>query len=157
MGSYSRSLSSEVEHDLGIEVVDSPIEVARKSDAVSVHLALCKETRSLLDKNFFAALKPGSIFINTARGAVVREAEMIEVLRERSDITAVLDVTDPEPPEEGSPLYDLPNVILTPHIAGSMDAECHRMARYMVDELRRFIDGQPVQRRVSREQADRLA
>ncbi len=53
-------------------------------------------------------------------------------------------MTDPEPPVKGSPLYTLPNVILTPHIAGSKDAECRRMGRAMVDELTRYLAGEPL-------------
>jgi phosphoglycerate dehydrogenase-like enzyme len=100
-----------------------------------------------------ASMKQGATFINTARGAIVRENEMIEVLKQRPDLQAVLDVTYPEPPAAGSPLYTLPNVILTPHIAGSMDAECRRMGRYMVEELRRYVAGKPLRWEVTREAA----
>ena len=62
---------------------------------------------------------------------------MIEVLQRRADLTAILDVTHPEPLVKDSPLFTLPNVILTPHIAGSLDGECARMGRYMVEELER--------------------
>jgi phosphoglycerate dehydrogenase-like enzyme len=102
-------------------------------------------------------MKPYATFINTARGAVVREPEMIEVLRARPDLVAVLDVTYPEPPAPDSPLYDLPNVIYTPHIAGSMDHECYRMGQMMVDELRRYVNGQPLRHALSREQIARMA
>jgi phosphoglycerate dehydrogenase-like enzyme len=104
-----------------------------------------------------ASMRPGATFINTARGAIVREGEMIEVLAGRPDLFAVLDVTYPEPPEPGSPLYTLPNVVLTPHIAGSMDRECERMGRYMVDELERYLAGEPLQWAISREEAANLA
>ena len=82
---------------------------------------------------------------------------MIAVLRARPDIQAVLDVTHPEPPDAGSPLYSLPNVVLTPHIAGSMEGECRRMGRYMVDELRRFVTGEPLKWQITRERAALLA
>jgi len=82
---------------------------------------------------------------------------MIEVLRQRPDLFAVLDVTYPEPPQPGSPLYTLPNVVLTPHIAGSMDGECRRMGRTMVEELRRYLAGEPLQWEITREAAARLA
>jgi phosphoglycerate dehydrogenase-like enzyme len=102
-------------------------------------------------------MKPSSTFINTARGGVVNEPEMIDVLRQRPDLTAILDVTDPEPPAPGSPLYELPNVVLTPHIAGSVDAECRRMGQYAIDECRRWIAGEPLKYQVTRELAERLA
>ena len=76
-----------------------------------------------------------------ARGAL-REDDLIRVLTERPDVTALLDVTFPEPPADGSALYALENCILTPHIAGSSGNEVHRMSEYMKDEYRRFSSGQ---------------
>jgi phosphoglycerate dehydrogenase-like enzyme len=107
--------------------------------------------------NLLRSMKGGSTFINTSRGALVREAEMIEVLSERPDLTAVLDVTDPEPPVAGSPLYILPNVVLTPHIAGSRGAEVRRMADWMLDECGAWLSGHPVRYEVTRENLSRMA
>jgi phosphoglycerate dehydrogenase-like enzyme len=104
-----------------------------------------------------ASMPADATFINTARGAVVNEPEMIEVLKERPDLTAVLDVTHPEPPATGSPLYTLPNVVLTPHIAGSLDGECRRMGSYAVEECRRYLAGEPPLWQITRETAARLA
>lgn len=111
----------------------------------------------MLGREHFAAMKPGATFLNTARGAIVREAELIEVLRARPDLLAVLDVTYPEPPVPGSPFYTLPNVILTPHIAGSLDQECQRMGQIVVDELKRFLAGEPLQWAISQQQAAVMA
>ena len=86
-------------------------------------------------------MRYGATFINTGRGAQVNEADMIAVLKERPDLTALLDVTYPEPPEPGSELYTLPNVKLSGHIAGSINNEVHRMSEYMIDEFKRFISG----------------
>ena len=132
-------------------------EVFRRSDVVSLHTPWLKETEGLITGDHIASMQPGATFINTARGAVVRESEMIQVLQQRPDLFAVLDVTYPEPPEPGSPLYSLPNVILTPHIAGSMDRECLRMGRLMVDELKRYLRGDPLQWSITREKAALLA
>jgi len=63
----------------------------------------------------------------------------------------------PEPPEPGSPLYTLPNVLLTPHIAGSMDTECRRMGQYMIAELRRYLAGEPLYWGITRERAQIIA
>lgn len=131
--------------------------VFRQADVVSLHTPWIKETEGLITGAHFESMKPGSTFINTARGAIVRETEMIEVLRQRPDLTAVLDVTYPEPPAPGSPLYTLPNVVLTPHIAGSMDHECRRMGRYVVEDLQRFLKNEPLKWQVSQELAARLA
>ncbi|MBL7201680.1 MAG: hydroxyacid dehydrogenase [Anaerolineae bacterium] len=132
-------------------------EVFARSDVVSMHTPWLKETEGMITGEHFAAMKPNATFINTARGAVVREGEMIEVLRERTDLFAVLDVTYPEPPEPGSPLYTLPNVVLTPHIAGSLSGECRRMGGYVVEELKRYLCGEPQLWPISREQAATLA
>ena len=132
-------------------------EVFRRADVVSVHTPWLKETEGLITGVHFAAMRPNAAFINTARGAVVREPEMTAVLQQRPDLTAVLDVTHPEPPKPGSPLYTLPNVILTPHIAGSMDAECWRMGHTMAEELVRFVRGEPLRWEIHRDQASILA
>ena len=132
-------------------------EVFKRSDVVSLHTPWLKETEGMIRGEHFESMKAGATFINTARGAVVREKEMIEVLRKREDLFAVLDVTRPEPPEAGSPLYILPNVVLTPHIAGSMDGECRRMGRYMVRELERYLRGEPLEWAITKEIAEKLA
>jgi phosphoglycerate dehydrogenase-like enzyme len=82
---------------------------------------------------------------------------MVSVLRGRPDVWAVLDVTYPEPPEPDSPLYDLPNVVLTPHIAGSLGRECRRMGRLVVDELRRYVAGEPLVHEITKERATVMA
>ena len=129
----------------------------RESDVVSLHTPWLKETERMIRSAHFRAMQPGATFINTARGAIVDEAEMIEVLQQRPDIFAVLDVTYPEPPRPGSPLYSLPNVVLTPHIAGSMSGECRRMARFMIEELDRYLAGEPLRWQVTEKMACRMA
>jgi phosphoglycerate dehydrogenase-like enzyme len=128
-----------------------------QADVVSLHTPNLPSTRGMITGAHFSAMKSGASFINTARGAVVRETEMLQVLARRPDLTAVLDVTDPEPPVPGSALYSLPNVILTPHIAGSLQGECRRMGRYMLEELQRYLAGEPLRWTITREQAARLA
>jgi len=145
-----------VAKELGVTLV--PLEeVFARSRVVSLHAPWLKETEGLITGALLSSMPPGGTFINTARGAIVNEPEMIAVLQARPDFTAVLDVTWPEPARADSPLYDLPNVILTPHIAGSQQGECARMARYMIDEYHRFLHGEPLQWSVSREAAARMA
>ncbi len=132
-------------------------EAFRQGDVVSLHTPWLKETEGMITGAHFRLMKEGATFINTARGAVVDEPEMIEALQARPDLFAILDVTWPEPPLEGSPLYALPNVVLTPHIAGAMNGECRRMGREMVDELRRYLNGEPLHRSITQKQAARLA
>ncbi len=141
---------------LGVTLV-SLDDVFTQSQVVSLHTPNLPETAGMITGNHFRAMQPYTTFINTARGAVIREPEMIEVLQQRPDLVAVLDVTSPEPPVPESPLWTLPNVTLTPHMAGSMNHECRRMGRYAVDEMTRYLDGEPLQWRLRREQVQRMA
>lgn len=153
---YDPYLSAADARELRVEL--SPLdELFRRSDVVSLHTPLLAETRGLIRGEHFAAMKPGATFLNTARGAIVREPELIEVLRHRSDLTAWLDVTEHEPPASGSPLYTLPNIILTPHIAGSLGRECRRFGRLMVEELDRYLAGTSLAHQVIRGHVARLA
>jgi phosphoglycerate dehydrogenase-like enzyme len=145
-----------IAHEMGVTLV-SLEDVFSRSRVVSLHAPWLQETEGLVTGDLLASMPLGGTFINTARGAVVRENELIDVLRLRPDLTAVLDVTWPEPPAADSALYDLPNVFLTPHIAGSEQGECARMARYMIDEYHRFLHGEPLQWSVTREAAARMA
>ena len=141
---------------LDVECVSLDDAFAR-ADIVSLHTPLLPATQGLVRGHHFAAMKSGATFINTARGAVVRESEMIEVLRRRPDLHAVLDVTDPEPPASDSPLFDLTNVTVTPHIAGTCPAEAPRLGRAMIDELRRWLRGEPLLHQVTASQSAHLA
>lgn len=112
------------------------------SDLVTVHAPQLPATHHLLGARELALMPDGATLINTARGSLVDEAALLaELVTGR--LHAVLDVTDPEPPPVGSPLYDLPNVLLTPHVAGSLGGELHRMADHALDEVARFGAGLP--------------
>lgn len=141
---------------LGIEMVSLET-VFRRCDVVSLHTPWLKETEGMIRGRHFELMKKHATFLNTARGAVVNEPEMIEVLKRRADITALLDVTYPEPPAADSPLWSMPNVILTPHIAGSQDRECRRMGRLMLDEFDRWNRGDSLKWAINREKAALLA
>ncbi len=105
----------------------------------------------------FDAMKPDATFVNTARGAIVNEPEMVACLERRPDLQAILDVTCPEPPAPDSPLYTLPNVSLTPHIAGSLDTECWRLGDAMADEFERYLDDLPLRWEITREKIATMA
>lgn len=153
---YDPFIKPEDARALGVKIC-SLEEVFAQADVVSCHTPWLPETVKMLKREHFAAMKPGASFINTARGAVVDEDGLISVLKERPDITAVLDVTYPEPAEAGSPFYTLPNVVLTPHIAGSLNGECRRMAHYMIAEYDRMISGQPVKWELNHKLAQTMA
>lgn len=140
---YSTSLTQEEADRIGVRKT-SIEEIYATCDVVSLHTALLPETEGMIRGTHFRLMKAGATFINTARGAVVNQPEMVEVLRERPEIFAVLDVVDPEPPLPGDPLFELPNVIMTPHISGSMQNECRRLGQNTIDEFKRFLEGQPL-------------
>jgi len=148
--------SEEQATELGVELV-SLGEAFGRGDIVSPHAPLLPETTGMIRREHFSAMKHGATFINTARGALVRENEMIDGLRERPDLHAVLDVTETEPPAQDSPLYELANVVLTPHIAGTCEREAARLGRAMVDDFHRWRKGEPLRHQISETQAARLA
>jgi phosphoglycerate dehydrogenase-like enzyme len=123
-------------------------ELFDRSDVVSLHAPSTPATEGMIGSELLRSMKRGATFINTARGKVVRENELIDVLERRPDLQAVLDVTETEPLSADSPLITLPNVVLTPHIAGSQGRECQRMGDYMVEELDRYMRGVPLLWRV---------
>jgi phosphoglycerate dehydrogenase-like enzyme len=123
-------------------------ELIARSDVVSLHVPNLPATRHMVSTAFLEAMKRGATLINTSRGAVVDENALVEVLSRRADLFAVLDVTDPEPPAAGSPLFSLPNIVVTPHIAGSLGKERRRQGRLMAEELARYVAGEPMQHEV---------
>jgi phosphoglycerate dehydrogenase-like enzyme len=153
---YCPFLTEESAAELGVERA-SLRDVFRRSDVVSIHTPMLPETAGLITGELISSMKEGATLINTARGGVVQETEMIEVLRRRSDLSAILDVCNPEPPVPNSPLVRLPNVILTPHISGSLGPECRRLGRCMVEELSRYLAGKPLRWRITEELAAKLA
>ena len=99
----------------GVEKVDDLSELLRCADVVTLHCLLTDETRKLIDRESLALMKPTALLINCARGPIVDEAALIEALENGKLAGAGLDVTDPEPVAPDSPLFKLPNVIVTPH------------------------------------------
>lgn len=135
-------LSDEAALALGVEKVDLETAFAR-GDVVSNHIANLPATQEMLTGAHFDSMPENATFINTGRGQTVRESEMIAVLERRSDLTAQLDVTHPEPPLPDSPLWSLENVFLTAHLAGSLGDEVVRMADYMISEFDAWQNGKP--------------
>ncbi|TDE09336.1 hydroxyacid dehydrogenase [Jiangella asiatica] len=123
-------------------------EVISLSRTLSLHAPSVPETRHLIDKRRLGLMPDGATLINTSRGALVDEAALVDELT-TGRINAILDVTDPEPPAADSPLYTLPNVFITPHIAGSIGNEVQRLGAAAVDELARYVAGQPFEHEVS--------
>lgn len=124
---------------------------------VSNHLANVPETRGLLRREHFEAMPENAVFINTGRGATVVEDDLVAVLERRPDMTALLDVTDPEPPAAGSRLYALPNVTLSSHIAGSIGGEVARMADTAIEEFIGWREGKPLRYAVTTDMLKTMA
>ncbi len=133
-------LSDEKAQKLGVTKC-SLKEVFSDCFVVSNHLANNSETKGMLKKEHFESMRKYATFLNTGRGAQVVEDDLCEVLSAREDLTAILDVTDPEPPDAGHRFYSLQNCILTPHIAGSYGDEVKRMGEYMLTEYKKFTEG----------------
>lgn len=129
----------------------------KECQVVSNHLANNEQTKGLLGGDLFEKMLPYATFLNTGRGAQVVENDLIEVLKNRPDLTAILDVTFPEPPTDDSAFYTLPNCILTPHIAGSAGNEVRRMGEYMKEEYEKLIQNKPCQYEVTPEMLKTMA
>ena len=116
--------------------------LAAKADVVVNALPLTAETRGLFDRKFFDAVKPGAYFISVGRGKSTVTADLVAALRDGRLAGAGLDVTDPEPLPPGNPLWTLPNVIITPHVAGMTDQGFERGWLIIRENLRRYIRGE---------------
>ncbi len=117
--------------------------VLRESDVITLHLPLNEQTRHLISTAEFARMKPDALLINTARGGLVDEAALLEALRSGRIAGAGFDVLGKEPPTQGHPLLDinLPNFILTPHIAWSGRAAMQTLADQLIDNIEAFVAG----------------
>jgi len=142
--------------ELGVKKVSLET-VFKECQVVSNHLANNEQTKGMLDGRLFETMLTNATFINTGRGAQVVEADLIKVLKARPDLTALLDVTFPEPPESDSEFYTLPNCILTPHIAGSAGNEVRRMGKYMIEEYEKLSRNEPCQYEVTLEMLKTMA
>ena len=123
----------------------------REAAIVSNHIPDLESTRGVLNRPLFESMRDGATFINTGRGAQVVEADMIAVLQARPDLTALLDVTWPEPPARDSALWNLPNVMISPHIGGTIGNEVVRLADCAIEEFQAWDAGQPLRYQVTPE------
>jgi phosphoglycerate dehydrogenase-like enzyme len=116
----------------------------QQSDFVVLVVPITPQTRRMIDATALAQMKPGAYLINIGRGDVVDEPALIDALRQRRIAGAALDVFHEEPLPNDSPLWQLDNVILTPHIAGITPNYEPRAAAIFAENLRRFVAGQPL-------------
>jgi phosphoglycerate dehydrogenase-like enzyme len=149
-------LSDEQARELGVEKCELP-ELFERSFVVSNHLANNAQTVGMLNYALFSKMRENATFLNTGRGAQVVEEDLVRILTERPDLTALLDVTYPEPPVEGHPFYTLPNCRLTPHIAGSAGDEVARMGEYMLCEYENYLKGSSTKYEVTEKMLETMA
>ena len=118
-------------------------DVFRQSDVVSVHLRLSKETSGLIRREHFELMKPGAILINTARGGIVKEADLVEALQSNRIAGAGLDVFEIEPLPADSPLCAMRNAVLTPHAAGITPETTEAGLALAIENVFAFLEGRP--------------
>ncbi|GEP64944.1 glycerate dehydrogenase [Clostridium beijerinckii] len=119
-------------------------ELLKESDFVTIHCPLTTETRYLIDKSRLDLMKSSSFIINTSRGAIIKETDLIEALNNKKIAGAALDVQDPEPPELNNPLFNMENVILTPHIGWKCFESRQRLINLLANNIEAFIKNEPV-------------
>lgn len=139
---WTRRRSPERERELGVPLVELE-ELFASSDVVSLHLAARAETEGIVDRRLLSLLQPHTILVNTARGSLVDEASLAELL-DRGAIRGVgLDVLGTEPPPRDHPLLTAPRTVLTPHVGFNSDAAANELMRVALENLLAFARGRP--------------
>ncbi len=152
---YDPFLTAAEAERLGVEKLELD-DLLQSSDVVSLHAPSLPETRHMIGARELDLIRDGAALINTARGALI-DGEALEKELTSGRIRAVIDTTEPETLPADSPLYDLPNVFLTPHIAGASGTEVYRMTDLVIEEIGRYLRGEPLQHEVRQEDLARIA
>lgn len=127
-----------------------------QSDVVTVHAPAIPQTENMLNKSNLPLIKDGAVLINTARGTIINEADLIEELK-KNRFFACIDVTNPEPPAKDNELRKLDNVVLTPHIAGTATNGLKRVALHVCEEIDRLLKGEKMRTEVNLDNLSKLA
>ncbi|MDF2685117.1 MAG: hypothetical protein K0S55_298 [Clostridia bacterium] len=141
--------------EMGVEKV-SLEDLLKRSDVVSIHAPSIPATDKMLNSTTLALMKDNAVLINTARGTIIDENALVAEL-EKGRLFACLDVTDPEPPVNDHPFRKLPNVVLLPHIAGAVNNGLHRIGKYAVCEITKFLNNESLSGEVNLNNIDKLA
>lgn len=149
-------LTESAAQEAGVESV-TLAQAFERGYVVSNHLADKPQTAGMITGELLRSMQPGAVFINTGRGRTVAETEMVDTLRQRPDLTALLDVTWPEPAGEDSPLGTLPNLLISSHIAGAIHNEVFRLADLCIAEMDRYIRGEPLLHEVTSDMLTTMA
>jgi len=148
---YDPYVSSEVMKTFGVEKVERLEDMLPKIDFLTVHCPLTQETKGMVGKKELAWMKKGAYVINTARGGIVNEKALLEALNSGHIAGAALDAWEVEPPDPQDPLLNHPSFIGTPHYAGTTEESLHRVGIAAVEEVIRFLRGEPPQHPVNPE------
>ena len=132
-------------------------EVLEQSDILSIHAPSIPETHHMINRETLSKMKKDAVLINTARGSIVDEEALYEHMKAGNLKYACLDVYDPEPPAADHPLRSLPNVIMTPHLAGLANNGLKKVGQHACDEIERFLRGQPLLAEVTQDMLARMA
>jgi phosphoglycerate dehydrogenase-like enzyme len=127
----------------GVEAEDRLDDLLPQADIVILLVPLTEQTRGFMNRKRLAVMKQGALLVNAARGPVVETDALVEVLHS-GRIHAAVDVTDPEPLPMGHPLWSAPNLLITPHIAGSSPGMMDRVMRFIGNQCRRYLAGEPL-------------
>ena len=120
-------------------------------DVVMIACPLTEETRGLINKDNLSVMQPSAFFINVARGPIVNEPDLIEILRAGTIAAVGLDVTEVEPLSADSPLWDFDNIIISPHSAGGSQHRMRRITEFFLDNLERYLKGEELRNVVNKE------
>jgi D-3-phosphoglycerate dehydrogenase len=147
-------LAPERVQELGVRMVDRET-LFREADYLTVHTPLTDETRRIVNAETLRLMKPSAVLVNTSRGPMVDHEALAEALREGRLRAAGIDVYDTEPPEETYPLLDLPNAVLTPHLAWYSEDSAHLIREMIVEDIDRCMKGLPPRHCVNPEALER--
>lgn len=140
---------------LGVALLELD-ELIRRCDILSLHAPSVEATRHMIDARRLSLLREGATLINTARGSLIDHAAL-EAELASGRIDAIIDVTEPEVLPADSPLYTLPNVMLTPHVAGALGSERERLGALVVEEIERYARGEPLHYGIDPSALERIA
>jgi phosphoglycerate dehydrogenase-like enzyme len=126
-------------------------------DFVSIHTPELPETKAMIGRALLNQMKQGATLLNTARGSVIDQPALVQVFQERKDLIALLDVLEVEPPQMEDPVLSLSNILVTPHLAGSVGSERERMGRFALDEFLRYQNGSRLLGRIESEMLSAMA
>lgn len=131
----------------GVKVSDDLERVLREADIVSLHCPLVPQTKHLINEKTLRVMKPSAFLVNTARGAIVDEVALVSALRDNVIAGAALDSFEEEPPAKDNPLWELPNLIATPHVGGASRSALRNMAVQSVNHILGVLAGKGFERR----------